>query len=193
MLQHTRYSINITAQYYLIFSQLTATRASTLSTSLRPAPPSFQVNVCPRIRESLIKQKAHFLDGVRRFPLRNWPHFGDPGKSNNILPFDGSYLSLGAAHFGWHASLFAVFRWIDDKSRRTYHLYLFRRPPQKHKNVKNKHGDWTSRRASEAMYIYNSTHNIVCGAHLGGNPVTSEIGQVFFAFFFWLLFEKFTW
>ena len=37
--------------------------------------------------------------------------------------------NLGAAHFGGHAS-FAVFRCIDDKSRRTKRLHLYRRPPQ---------------------------------------------------------------
>ena len=29
-----------------------------------------------------------WLDDVQRFPVRKWIHFGDPGKSNNMLPFD---------------------------------------------------------------------------------------------------------
>ena len=42
-----------------------------------------------------------------------------------------SWTHLGAVHFGRNASFFAAFRRIDDKSRRTKHLNLYRRPPQK--------------------------------------------------------------
>ena len=38
---------------------------------------------------------------------------------------------LGAAHVGRHATFFADLCRIDDKSRRTEHLHLSRRPSQK--------------------------------------------------------------
>ena len=50
-----------------------------------------------------------------------------------MLSSDCSSPRLEAARFDRHASLFAVFRRIDDNSRRTHSCYLFRRPPQKHK------------------------------------------------------------
>ena len=38
--------------------------------------------------EMLVGGEWCWLDNVQRFPLRKWLHFGDSGKSNNVLPFD---------------------------------------------------------------------------------------------------------
>ena len=110
-----------TARYYLVFWQLSATRASSFSASLplRPFLPPSQVDMCPRIRKNLLKTK-HSLFGQRpEIPPRKWLHFGDPPMGNNLFPFDFVNNPVWAAHFGRHASFFTVFRCIDDKSCRT--------------------------------------------------------------------------
>ena len=71
--------------------------------------------------ETLVGGGWCWLDNVQRFSLRKWFHFGDPGKSNNILPLDFVHNPVWElpTSFGRHASLFAVFRCIDEKSCRT--------------------------------------------------------------------------
>ena len=60
-----------------------------------------------------------WFDDVQRFPIRKWLHFGDSGKSNNMLPFDfAQNPGLGTGNVGRHVSFVSCLRCIDDKSRR---------------------------------------------------------------------------
>ena len=79
------------ARYYLVYWQLAATRASSFrSTSLLPSlPPSLpstgKTKRTHKYERSLKKQKTHVWDDVQVFSIRKWPHFDDPGKSDECL------------------------------------------------------------------------------------------------------------
>ena len=65
-----------------------------------------------------------------------------------------SWRSLGAAPFGRHPSYLAVSVASTTNLVRTQHVHHFRRPPQKHKLLKDYHGDWTRHHAIPPMTTF---------------------------------------